>query len=148
LHTLQAFLKAEAPRPLLEAEPSASLADSVGGWMRELVAQLLPATPATALRGEVTQSIMAEADGLTIILTPQAAQSGRLVVLGQIAAEDQDRWVDAVVQVRRDGELLATATVNYLGAFRCEGIEAGPAQLRLTPRIGSPVRVSDLHLSA
>jgi anti-sigma factor RsiW len=146
LGTLRGFMEAQAIRPLAKAEPEAP--PSVFGWVQEVVAKLLPATPATALRGSLSPQIIAAADGVTIILTPQTAADGSLSVSGQIAADDQDRWTEAVVQLRRADDLLATALVDDLGGFRCEGLSSGEAQLRITPQTGPAVRVPEIELKA
>jgi anti-sigma factor RsiW len=145
LTTLRDFQKREAIRP--EAAPAP------GPWtafpsLRELVARLIPRTAAPALRGEVREQIMAEAEGVMVILDVRAGKTERLAVFGQIAADEQERWAEAVVQFRREGRLEAVAMVDDLGAFRCETLTPGAFDLRLSPLSGPVVVVPNIALQA
>jgi hypothetical protein len=146
LAALRQYMEAETFRPVA-ASPS-SLAEKLSGWVQEIVAVLAGPTPAVALRGSTPGQIIAEAEGLTILLTPQLAQDGGLTLSGQIAADDQARWSEAVVQLQREGELVASTMVDDGGAFRCEGLRPGLAQLRITPRSGLAVRIPNIEFAA
>lgn len=143
LTTLRDFQQREALRP--EAAP-APAPRGVFPALRELVTRLIPRTAAPALRGEVREQIMAEAEGVMVILDVRAGKEERLLVFGQIAAQEQERWTEAVVQFRRNGRLEAVAMVDDLGAFRCETLTPGSFDLRLSPLSGPIVVVSDVSL--
>ena len=102
---------------------------------------LTPVTP--ALRGEAKGPLTFEVDGIVIVLDIQPADQGRANILGQVAADDQDQWTEAFVELRRNNELQCSATVDDLGAFRCEGIMAGEQELRIRSRDSSQVVVSN-----
>jgi hypothetical protein len=100
-----------------------------------------------ALRGTSQGPITLEADGLFIVLDVQPATEGRVNILGQIAADDQDRWTGAAVELRQSGTLQMTVTVDDLGAFRCEAVLPGPTELQIIPGGRSVVVVSNIEIS-
>ena len=116
--------------------------------LRELVARVLPRTPALALRGAGGGPFMAEANGTTIVLEAQAAAQGLVNVLGQVVADDQDSWIDALVELRAQGALRATTVVDDLGAFRCTAVPADLSEVRITAPQGQTLVVRDVNLAA
>lgn len=102
---------------------------------------LTPVTP--ALRGEAKGPLTFEVDGIVIVLDVQPANAGMFNILGQVAADDQDQWTEAVVELRRNHELQCSATVDDLGAFRCEEVIAGEQELRIRSRDSSQVVLSN-----
>jgi hypothetical protein len=126
-----------------------ALESSLLGATKVLIARLMDVqaengfTP--ALRGEAKGSLTFEADGIVIVLDIQPVNEGRFNILGQVAADDQDQWTGALVELRQGDQLECSTTIDDLGAFRCEGIMAGKQELRLIPTGGSPVVVSNLE---
>jgi hypothetical protein len=119
---------------------------------RVLIARLLgpgdPAfAPAMALRGESKGPITFAADGVVIVLDIQPAAKGSVNVLGQVAADDQDLWTGALVELKKDDQLKISSVVDDLGAFQCEGVMPGPLELRITPNNGSIVVISNFEVS-
>jgi hypothetical protein len=120
-----------------------------------LVAQLVSARggpgaasePSFALRGAGEGPIVFETDGVVIMLDIQPAGEGDVNILGQVAADDQDRWTGALVELRQSQELQFSATLDDLGAFRFEGLVAGSKELRIIPKDGSLVVVSNFEVS-
>jgi hypothetical protein len=112
-----------------------------------LIAQLLPRAAMPALRGG-GGPIQAQADGVTIFLDIQAAGAGQVAIQGQLVADEQDRWVGALVELRQGGTLRATAAIDDLGMFGVGPIPAQLAELRLFPQRGRAVALPDLDLSA
>jgi hypothetical protein len=129
---------AEAPKPAAIRRPSLS----------EVIAQLLPRSLAPALRGDTPPPLMAKAEGVTILLDVQPAEGDQLAIQGQLAAENQDDWTDALITVRQAGVLKATAAVDDLGGFSVAGLPAGPTEFRITPQTGRPVLLKDVMLTA
>jgi hypothetical protein len=123
---------------------------SLLGTAKVLIARLTGAQAqsglAPALRGEAKGPLTYEADGIVIVLDIQPAHDGKVDILGQVAADDQDQWTGALVELRQGDQLQSSAMVDDLGAFRCEGITVGKQELRLTPTGGSPVVVSNLEI--
>jgi hypothetical protein len=145
LGQLRAFLAAE-PRPAAEARrraerpPRPSLGD--------LIARLLPAQPALALRGGARGTLVAEAGDVTLVLELQAAGGGGLALLGQLAAPNPETWAGALVQLWQAGELQTTGVVDEVGGFRLEGCAPGRAELRFIPAQGPAIVWPDLDLTA
>jgi hypothetical protein len=101
----------------------------------------------TALRGDAKGPLTFEVDGIVIILDVQPENAGTFAILGQVAADNQDPWTDAVAELRRNNELQFSTTVDDLGAFRFEGALAGEQELRIIPKGRSPVLVSNFEIS-
>jgi anti-sigma factor RsiW len=139
LAELQAFLGREAAPAL---PPAARPRTRLG----ELVAHLLPRTPAMALRGVAPRQIAAEAEGTTILIDVQPGSGGGAIVRGQVIDDAQDRWTGALVEVRQAGILQITTTVDDLGTFDCGPLPATPIELRLTPPDGRAIVVPEIPL--
>jgi hypothetical protein len=103
--------------------------------------------PVVALRGEAKGPLTFEADGTVIVLDIQATIDGKANILGQIAADDQEQWTDAIVELRQDNELQLSISVDDLGAFQAEGVTPGPKELRITSKDRSLVVVSNFEVS-
>ena len=99
-----------------------------------------------ALRGEGKGPITFEADGILIVLDVQPAAEGLVRILGQVAADDQDRWTGASVELRQVGMLQMAATVDDLGAFRFEGVLPGSTEFLITPLSGDAVLVPNVEI--
>lgn len=131
-----------------------SLAPESGllGAAKVLVARLMgsqsEAGLAPALRGEAKGPLTFEADGVVIVLDIQPRNEGSFNILGQVAADDQDRWTGALVELHQGDQLKCSTMIDDLGAFQCEGMMAGKQELRILPTDGSPVVVvvSNLEL--
>jgi anti-sigma factor RsiW len=113
---------------------------------RELVARLLPRQPGPAMRGAGAAPLMAEADGMTILLDMQPAPGGQARLVGQLLADDQDAWAGALVELRQAGALLAMAIVDELGGWGCGPLPAGAAELRIARADGLAVALPQVEL--
>ena len=133
------------------AEPL--MAASLVGKAKMLIARLVggntgdPAPAFAALRGEAKGPLTFEADGVVIVLDIQPTDGGTASILGQVAAEDQDRWTEARVEVQQDGEPEFSTTVDDLGAFHTEGLIPGFKELRIVSKDGSLVVVPKFEIS-
>jgi hypothetical protein len=87
-----------------------------------------------------------EADGLVITLDIQPGPNEQVSILGQVAAEDQDRWTGAVVKVQQADTPPRTATLDDLGAFRFAKIDPGSVQLTITSSDGTVVQIPNLDI--
>ena len=120
------------------------------GAAKVLIARLVGAQAqnglAPALRGEAKGPLTFEADGVLILLDIQPASEGNVNILGQVAADDQDQWMGALVEIRQADQLQYSSTIDDLGAFRFEGIRSGKQELRIVPTGGSPVVVTNLGI--
>jgi len=143
--SLRAFMTAEAPRAKVEPARSPVLPGRL--QLGELIARLLPRTPALALRGGGSSPIIAEAGEVQIILDAKPGAEGKVTLDGQVIAPDQDRWTGALVVVRQSGEVLQTATLDDLGGFRCKALPAATTEVRLAPAKGPMIVVPDVDLS-
>lgn len=144
LAELESFLSDQASNPQ----------GSLLGWAKVLVARLVNTEEFTsmsapaALRGEAKGPITFAADGITIVLDVRPATAGRVNILGQIAADDQDNWTGALVELRKDSLLQISSTVDDLGSFRCEGVVPGQQELRILLKNGSVAVVANFEIPA
>jgi hypothetical protein len=134
-------------------EDLARMEDNLLAQAKVLVARLVGGEKSTltpnfaALRGEAKGPITLEADGVVIVLDIQSTKEGKVNILGQVAADDQEQWTDALVELRQGGELQFSSTVDDLGAFHAEGIIPGSKELRIIPKDRSLIVVSNFEVS-
>jgi anti-sigma factor RsiW len=128
--------------------------DSLLGKAKVLIAQLVggqgefgsaPVVP--ALRGEAKGPMAFEADGIVITLDVQSIPKGQVSMQGQVAADEQDQWTGAVVQMLRDDMLELTAVLDDLGAFGFEEVRPGPIQLKITSTNGIEVQIPNIDIT-
>jgi hypothetical protein len=101
----------------------------------------------SALRGEAKGPLTFEADGIVIILDIQPASEGRVSVLGQVAADDQDRWTGAIVELRQVDAPPIHASLDDLGAFRFEEAHLGSTEITITSTDGIIVQTPNFDIA-
>ena len=138
--TLENFLASLAPEPGLLGTAKVLIA-------RLVDAQLENGLAIPALRGEAKGPLTFEVNGIGIVLDIQPNAEGKIDLLGQVAADDQDQWTGALVEIREGDELQASIRVDDLGAFRAKNIEPGSKELRIIPRNHSLTVVSNFEVS-
>lgn len=111
-----------------------------------LLGTLQSRRPALALRGTGEEPVIIEAGGLTLYLQVEP-RAGRPVLLGQLAGDNLESWVGALVQFWQGGALRATAEVDDLGTFRCEAIALQPFELHIIAERGTTILVPEIHLT-
>jgi hypothetical protein len=80
------------------------------------------------------------------VLDVEPAIEGKMNILGQVAADNQDGWTGAQVELRQGDMIQFLTHVDDLGAFRAENIPPGLKELRITPESKSIVVVSNFEL--
>ncbi len=148
---LRDYLRGELA-PALEADPMARVKVLIARLVGGLGEPGPDGGPALApvlagIRGEAKGPLTLEADGLLIVLDIQPAAEGRVTILGQVAADDQDHWTGASVELRQGGARQMTATIDDLGAFRCEGLPPGPTEILISPSSGIPVLIPNINIA-
>lgn len=130
-------------------EPSVGFVESI----RVVIAQLINQPGAIglhsslpALRGERKGPLQFAAEGVIIVLDVEPANDGKTNILGQVAADDQDHWTGAHVELWQGDEILFSTQVDDLGAFSVENIPSGFKELRITPQSSSVMVVSKFEL--
>jgi hypothetical protein len=99
-----------------------------------------------ALRGHRKGPLQFAAEGVLIVLDILPASEGKMNILGQLAADNQDNWTGAQVELRQGDMIQFSTQVDDLGAFRAENIPSGLKELRITPESKSIVVVSNFEL--
>ncbi len=140
------------PAPAAESSPlervKVLVARLVGGKQEDRPSGEFAFAPAlVAVRGSAPGPITWEADGILIVLDVQPAAEGRVSILGQVAADDQDHWTGALVELRQAGALQLTTTVDDLGAFHCAGIPPAPTEIKITSSDGITVQIPTIDIA-
>ena len=130
----------------------ALMESSLLGQAKVLIARLVgslgePGQTVAALRGEAKGPLTLQADGLVIVMDIQPVKESKVNILGQLAADDQDQWTGALVELHQGGKLESSSTVDDLGAFYSEGIIPGSKELRITSKDSSIRVISNIDLS-
>jgi hypothetical protein len=115
-----------------------------------LFAQLVDggATPAFgALRGESKGPLIFEADGVVITLDVQPGSNSHISLLGQLAADDQDEWTGAQVELQQADSQQLTTFMDDLGAFRFEAVQPGSIKFTITSLSGVVIQSPDIEIS-
>lgn len=110
------------------------------------MARLVDASPAFGtLRGE-SRSVTLEVEGAVITFETQSAPNGKVAVLGQIAAEEQDAWTGAIVTLQQTDAPRQTTSVNDLGAFTFEAVQPGAGEMTITSLHNQIIKIPPLEL--
>lgn len=123
------------------------------GAVKVLVARLLNQpengyTPSSvALRGEAKGPLTFEADGAVITLEIQPASNEQVSLLGQIAADDQDQWTGAKVELQQADSSQLTASMDDLGAFRFEAVRSGIIQISIKSLYGIHIQIPNIDIA-
>jgi hypothetical protein len=96
-----------------------------------------------ALRGEAEGPLILEANGIVISLDFQPDMKGEVSMLGLLAAENQENWNGAVVQLQQ-AETLLTSSVDDLGAFNFEAVPPGSMHITITSPQGTVIKTPDI----
>jgi hypothetical protein len=142
---LTGYMPAESPSSAMQkpkaAQPKRNL-------LSDLVAVLLPNTPALALRGSDAGPLMATAeDGTTIFLEVMPEVEG-FSLMGQIAADDPARWSGAMVEMRQNDAFQGSSFVNEFGSFQLPLQQTEPVDLMITSSSGKRLMLKHVVLSS
>lgn len=116
------------------------------GAMKVLIARLISgqgdfAPSGRALRGSGREPLTFKANGIVIVLDIQPTDEGKASIFGQVAADDQDQWTGALVELRKDDQLQASTEVDDLGTFQYTSVIPGRQELMIWPQAGPVVIV-------
>lgn len=119
------------------------LARLVGGQTAE--SGSIPAF--SALRGESKGPLIFEADGVVITLDVQPDSNKQVSMLGQVAADDQDQWTNALVELQQADATPITTTLDDLGAFRFEAVRSGVLHILITSTEGVVIQSPNIDIA-
>ena len=100
-----------------------------------------------ALRGVQKGPVILEAEGIVITLDVEQASDGQVSILGQVAADDQDQWTNASVELRQTDRQPLTTSLDDLGAFRFETVRPDVTQIMITSTEGVVIQSPDIELA-
>ena len=100
-----------------------------------------------ALRGENKGPLVLEADGIVITLDVQPGSNSLLSLLGQLAADDQDEWTGATVELQQAEMSPLTTSLDDLGAFRFEAVRPGVTKFMITSTASVVIETPEIDLT-
>jgi anti-sigma factor ChrR (cupin superfamily) len=118
--------------------------------IRVLVARLVGGNESAlrpALRGESKGPLIFEADGVVITLDIQPASETQVSILGQVAADEQDQWTNALVELQQADKPPMTTSLDDLGAFRFEAVRPGVTQIMITSTEGVVIQSPNIDIA-
>ena len=133
LSRLEGFLSELTPQPGL-LEP-----------IKVLFARLVPSD--VALRGETPAAQVFQVDEIVISLERQRTANGEVFIQGLLAADDQDQWTGATVELQQDYLSPLLSSVDDLGGFSFSETPPGPAQVTITSPAGIVIRTEKVNLT-
>jgi len=143
VHVLQSFLGTESLVQVQQRQPrTRPLRLRLG----EVLATLLPQTPALAMRGQAQQPVVAVADTTTVVLEAQSAAQGMVAVVGQVTDDADADWSEALVELRQADTLIAITQVDAIGGFVAGPFPAGPTTVRITTPTGRSIVLPEVEL--
>ncbi len=140
INTLTEYLQEASAKPGPVKSIKTIFARLVGG-----AAGSLPAFP--ALRGQAKDLPIFEAEGIVITIDIQTDPTGQVSLLGQVAADDQDQWTGATVELNQAYVTSLTTTLDDLGAFTFEAIYPGSMQITVTSQQGVEVQTEQVFIT-
>jgi hypothetical protein len=123
---------------------------SVPQMLNELLARLVGGRTTQAfpaLRGDAKNPPMFEVNGIVISLDVRPGRDGEIAVLGQMAAEEQDKWTGATVELKQPYLTPLHSSVDDLGAFTFDTVDPGSVEMTITSRGGMVVRTEEILIN-
>lgn len=109
------------------------------------IAAVRPASVAYAVRGARPKGIVAEVGDITIFLAVEM-NGNKLTLKGQVVDSQQDRWLNALLELRQMNEIVGTAVLDEFGEFVCGSLPDGKVNLAITTPDGYQVLLNDVEL--
>lgn len=100
-----------------------------------------------ALRGQAKDLPIFEAEGIVITIDLQSTPNGQVSLLGQVAADEQDEWTGATVELKQAYVTSLTTTLDDLGAFTFETVYPGSMQIKVTSQQGIDVETETIFIT-
>lgn len=141
LAELEAFLDQGKPAPAPQRQRR--FAD----WLKAVISQSVAFDTAAAMRGEQGTSQVFDANGIPVVVDTRPAGDDQVEVIGQVAADDVDPWVGALVELRQQGAIMKVTTVDEIGGFSCAPLPADKTELCITPQSQIPILISEIDLT-
>jgi hypothetical protein len=97
-----------------------------------------------ALRGEKQDMPLTfEVSGILVVIDTQLTVNGKLNLIGQIAADQQDDWAGASVRLNQEDQPERSAKVDDLGAFQFMDLIPCPTKLQIQARDGTTIVIPE-----
>jgi hypothetical protein len=102
---------------------------------------------APALRGQAKNLPIFEAEGIVISLDLESIPNGEITLHGQVAADDQDQWTGATVELKQRYLSPVRTTLDDLGAFTFETVDPGSTQITIVSPEGAAIQTETVFIS-
>lgn len=100
-----------------------------------------------ALRGAAKPLPIFETEGVVISLDLQQGLHGEISILGQMAADDQDQWTGATVELKQTFLTPLYSSIDDLGAFKFDNVDPGSLQMIITSLDGTVIQTEAVFIS-
>jgi hypothetical protein len=102
----------------------------------------------TALRsgGSSSPRFVAQLEGVTVFIEAKfdPEQPNRLILSGEVSADEQARWSGALLEVRQQHQLVAVALIDDNGEYQCKPVEIAKTDIRITTADGFRIILEEL----
>ncbi len=139
---LEEFLSELTPRSDVLDAARILFARLVSGGTQTGYSQASP-----ALRGATKPLPIFETEGVVISLDLQQGLHGETSILGQMAADDQDQWTGATVELKQAYLTPMYSSIDDLGAFKFDNVDPGPLQMTITSPDGTVIQTEAIFIS-
>lgn len=139
---LEEFLSEFTPPTSLLETAKVLMAKLVGGGNETGSFQAMP-----ALRGQTRNLPIFEAEGIVISLDVESVPNGEISIQGQVAADDQDQWTGATVELKQRYLSPVRTMLDDLGAFTFETVDPGSTQITVISSEGVVIQTETVFIS-
>lgn len=118
----------------------------LAGWLKAIMPQPIMPDPTMAMRGEQSTSQVFDANGITVVVDTRPAGGDQVELIGQVATDDVDAWIGALVEIRQHSAIVMVTTVDDIGGFSCAPLAADKTELCITPQNDTPILIPEIDL--
>lgn len=139
--------RTERQRPRQPDSFADKLRRLVNDWQRRVAALLAP-SPRVALRGSDQAERIVAATARERVILESVLQGDRRRLTGQVLSEDVVAWNSALVEVYHGDDLAATAFLDDLNEFVCDGLTASSMRVMITAVDGRQIVIPDARFDS
>ena len=103
--------------------------------------------PFPALRGQMKELPIFEAEGIVVSMDIQPSADGLVSIIGQVAAVDQDQWTGATVELEQAYVTPLVTSLDDLGAFTFETLYPVSVQITVISQHGIEVQTEKIFIA-
>jgi hypothetical protein len=96
--------------------------------------------------GSSSPRFVAQLEGVTVFVEANfdPEQPDKLILSGEVSADEQARWSGALLEVRQHHQLVAVALIDDHGEYQCQPVEIAKTDIRITTADGFSIILEEL----